>query len=91
MTEGTDMVPDFESDVAKGKEQLARITDILLARCKDEVDANNVGARLHVALQATAHHGQEDLVAVEEAVRLGLAAFVGYETQNHTGRRTRSR
>ncbi len=94
MTDGTDMVvpPDdeFQTDVEAYKRARMQINELLLERCKDLVDANNVAARLEAAIRACAHYGQEDAAMVEEACGVGMKAFLDYQS-GASGRRTRPR
>ncbi len=88
---GTDLVQGtgFQGDVQQGKQNLAQINDLLLERCNDSTDANNVAARFHVALKATAHFLSDDAAQIDESVLLGQAAFLAYQTGSP--RRTRPR
>lgn len=94
MTESTDMVvpPDdeFQNDVEAYKRARMQINALLLERCTDLVDANNVAARLESAIRACAHYGQEDAAMVEEACGVGMKAFLDYQSGG-TARRTRPR
>ena len=94
MSDGTDMVvppeDEFQSDVEAYKRARMQINELLLERCKDLVDANNVAARLESAIRACAHYGQEDAAMVEEACGVGMKAFLDYQSGG-AGRRTRPR
>lgn len=94
MSESTDLaIPpedEFQSDVEAYKRARMQINELLLERCKDLVDANNVAARLESAIRACAHYGQEDAAMVEEACGVGMKAFLDYQSGGGA-RRTRPR
>lgn len=94
MSDSTDVaIPnadDFQSDVDAYKRARMQINELLLERCTDLVDANNVAARLESAIRACAHYGQEDAAMVEEACGVGMQAFLDYQSGG-AARRTRPR
>ncbi len=94
MTDGTDLVvpggDEFQNDVEAYKRARMQINELLLERCTDLVDANNVAARLESAIRACAHYGQEDAAMVEEACGVGMQAFLDYQSGGQA-RRTRPR
>jgi hypothetical protein len=91
---GTDLTvredEQFQSDVEAYKRARMEINALLLERCTDLVDANNVAARLEAAIRACAHYGQEDAAMVEQACGVGMKAFLDYESGG-ARRRTRPR
>ena len=79
----------FVDDTAAFKMARAEGAEILVQRCKEPPDVDNVLARVEAGFHACAHYGQGDAATIEQAKAAAWRAFLDYSATQSPPRRTR--
>lgn len=79
----------FVDDTALLKRARLDAAEILITRCKEQPDADNVLARIEAGFHACAHYGQGDAASIEQAKGVAWQAFLDHSASKSPPRRTR--